>query len=589
MNLKKLETKVDKRSVNLSILGKVICPVIVVVLMLIILITVVINGMMKMRRMDEEIADVAIHNIKALDEVNYMVSNTMSTCYYFIASEDEERKNELRAELDENISIIEESKAELEENKEVFTEDELKLINSTFETIDLAMNNVNNLMKLSDVNKESALKLMNSYFDEWSKLISSNVSVLIDANSKYTKERTDGQESTYKATISMATGLVIGVAVAVALVIVILIFCIIKPLKRQQRELNEIISNIKNGNGDLTKRITVTSNDEIGATAKGINAFIETLQNIMGKIINNSNVLDNVVGAVASNVAASGDSANDISAIMEELSATMEEVSASTNNVNNDTENIEKRISNISEKTQDISNYAKEMKARAVEMENSARENMENTNEIVGRITNEMEIALENSKSVEKVSKLTDDILNISGQTTLLALNASIVAARAGDAGKGFAVVADEIRQLADSSKDAANNIQNINEMVIKAVNGLVESSRNIVNYINETVLLDYESFVNGGKQYNDDATKIDEDMSEFAHQVRQIDKRVKEMTEAIDGINCAVEDSARGVSDAATNIDALVQAIGGVNEQMQENSEVASNLRTESSNFVNV
>ena len=451
------------------------------------------------------------------------------------------------------------------------------------------MNNVNNLMKLSDVNKESALKLMNSYFDEWSKLISSNVSVLIDANSKYTKERTDGQESTYKATISMATGLVIGVAVAVALVIVILIFCIIKPLKRQQRELNEIISNIKNGNGDLTKRITVTSNDEIGATAKGINAFIETLQNIMGKIINNSNVLDNVVGAVASNVAASGDSANDISAIMEELSATMEEVSASTNNVNNDTENIEKRISNISEKTQDISNYAKEMKARAVEMENSARENMENTNEIVGRITNEMEIALENSKSVEKVSKLTDDILNISGQTNLLALNASIEAARAGDAGKGFAVVADEIRQLADSSKDAANNIQNINEMVIKAVNGLVESSRNIVNYINETVLLDYESFVNGGKQYNDDATKIDEDMSEFAHQVRQIDKRVKEMTEAIDGINCAVEDSARGVSDAATNIDALVQAIGGVNEQMQENSEVASNLRTESSNFVNV
>lgn len=116
-----------------------------------------------------------------------------------------------------------------------------------------------------------------------------------------------------------------------------------------------------------------------------------------------------------------------------------------------------------------------------------------------------------------------------------------------------------------------------------------MESSRNIVNYINETVLLDYESFVNGGKQYNDDATKIDEDMSEFAHQVRQIDKRVKEMTEAIDGINCAVEDSARGVSDAATNIDALVQAIGGVNEQMQENSEVASNLRTESSNFVNV
>ena len=141
------------------------------------------------------------------------------------------------------------------------------------------------------------------------------------------------------------------------------------------------------------------------------------------------------------------------------------------------------------------------MKIRAAELENGAKENMEYTNRVVGEITSELQTALENSKSVDEVSKLTDEILSISSQTNLLALNASIEAARAGEAGKGFAVVADEIRQLADSSRETANNIQRINEMVIDAVKGLAASSEKIIAYINETVLPDYESFVNGGKQ----------------------------------------------------------------------------------------
>ena len=364
---------------------------------------------------------------------------------------------------------------------------------------------------------------------------------------------------------------------------------VIKPLKKQQQEIDAIICDIKEGRGDLTKRISVTGNDEIGNVTDAINEFIGTLQEIMSNIKINSTALDGVVGNVVENVASSNDNANDISAIMEELSATMQEVSASTNDVSSNTENIEQRVNKIADGTESITAYAQEMKSRAVALENVARENMENTNSVIGDITDEMKKAVENSKSVDEVSKLTEDILSISSQTNLLALNASIEAARAGEAGKGFAVVADEIRQLADSSRETANNIQTINEMVIDAVKGLVSSSERIIGYINETILPDYESFVNGGKQYNEDATRIDDDMNKYAHEVRQIKKRMTEVTEAIDGISNAIEESSKGVTDAAVSVDSLVQAIAVVNGQMEENSAVAKNLKDESESFVNV
>ena len=125
--------------------------------------------------------------------------------------------------------------------------------------------------------------------------------------------------------------------------------------------------------------------------------------------------------------------------------------------------------------------------------------------------------------------------------------------------------------------------------MVIDAVKGLAASSEKIIAYINETVLPDYESFVNGGKQYNDDATKIDEDMAKYAHEVRQIKKRMREVTESIEGINNAIEDSSKGVTDAAISVDSLVQSISQVHGQMEENSAVAKNLKDESENFINV
>ena len=296
--------------------------------------------------------------------------------------------------------------------------------------------------------------------------------------------------------------------------------------------------------------------------------------------------MEGVVEAVDKSVAASNDSASDLSAMTEELSATMQDVGQSVNVINDSANNVREDVDIIASKSNEINTFSKQMKEDADNMESNARNNMEQTSEKVGEILEVLNNAIEDSKSVDQVNNLTNDILSISSQTNLLALNASIEAARAGEAGKGFAVVADEIRQLADSSRETANNIQTINEQVIEAVQGLVVSSEKIVGYINENILPDYRAFVQGGQQYNDDATHIDNTMAEYAGEAQDILATMMEMTEAIEGISRAVEESANGVTDAATNIDSLVQSMSTVNGQMEENSTVAKNLKEESAAF---
>jgi methyl-accepting chemotaxis protein len=145
--------------------------------------------------------------------------------------------------------------------------------------------------------------------------------------------------------------------------------------------------------------------------------------------------------------------------------------------------------------------------------------------------------AIENCKNVEQVNLLTNDILSVSNQTNLLALNASIEAARAGEAGKGFAVVADEIRTLADSTKNTANKIQAINSMVTGSVEDLVKNSNVIVEYIDGTVLPDYDTFVSTGNQYKNDSLYINNTMEDFRQKTETLNKAMNSITKAISDI----------------------------------------------------
>lgn len=570
-----------------SVIAKLIIPVAVLGCIAIMIAGVSLYSMTAVQKESNQISGEGVRATICMDEINLAFANTQKLTLALCAEPSKDLYEYVASQLTEYQSNVDSYEKELLAMDHYFTADDIQLMNETFDLLTEAQGTTVELMQTAMAgDSAAAVAKANSVMTEWSDTIAVNMDTLISRNDELVKQNIQEQKDLYNQNMILSLILLAISFVAFVMVVVVIIKTVVKPLRKQTSELTEIIDEIKGGHGDLTKRVTVKSMDEIGQSSIGINHFIETLQNIMPNIISNSNVLDGVVGNVASSVAASSDNANDISAIMEELSATMEEVSATTNSVSENTTAAEGKVQKMADQTKVMSQYAQDMKKRATELEHTATENMNNTNEMIGEITTEMNQALENSKSVEKVAQLTADILSISSQTNLLALNASIEAARAGEAGKGFAVVADEIRQLADSSRETANNIQTINEQVIEAVQGLVVSSEKIVGYINENILPDYRAFVQGGQQYNDDATHIDNTMAEYAGEAQDILATMMEMTEAIEGISRAVEESANGVTDAATNIDSLVQSMSTVNGQMEENSTVAKNLKEESAAF---
>ena len=396
------------------------------------------------------------------------------------------------------------------------------------------------------------------------------------------------------ATLYVVTTVTGGIVIAIAALLVIAVFItvirrIVNPIEKAEKSITEIVNGIEAGKGDLTRRIEVKYHDEIASLCYGMNTFLDKLQGILKTILTNSDKMNEVVNEVLGSVKNSNDSATDLSALTEELSATMQEISNNAGSINSSAESVRNDVSLISQRSDEINQYSMEMKDRADKMERAARTNADNTKSKVNDILEVLNQAIEESRSVDKVNELTNDILSISSQTNLLALNASIEAARAGEAGKGFAVVADEIRQLADSSRETANNIQGINSIVIKAVHNLSEEVNNLISYMTESILPEFETFVESGEQYNSDAAYVQESMEEFNKKTEALKQAVSSIAEAIATISSAIDEGAKGVSGVADSTQVLVEDMDNISNKMDSNQEIASDLRKETEIFTSL
>ena len=247
---------------------------------------------------------------------------------------------------------------------------------------------------------------------------------------------------------------------------------------------------------------------------------------------------------------------------------------------------MREEINTIADKSSQINSYSKEMKQNAIHMEQTAHANMELTSTKVNTILSVLNKAIEESKSVDQINSLTKEILDISSQTNLLALNASIEAARAGEAGRGFAVVAEEISHLAESSRMTANRIQDINGVVTNAVHNLVGHSNNLVEYINESILPEFEAFVASGGKYKEDASYIENVMSKFTEKTDELKSVIVEIATSIGTITTAIEDGVSGVNGAALSTQTLLVDMENIAKRMDQTHEIAVELKKETDVF---
>jgi methyl-accepting chemotaxis protein len=401
------------------------------------------------------------------------------------------------------------------------------------------------------------------------------------------------EKSLIDSRVNRSTIIIWGMA-AVFIFAVVIAFWISKksitsPLKKANQSLKDIIHKLENNEGDLTVRIESNSEDEVGQITKGINQFLEMLQFAMISIKSGSSSIRNSAENMNNQLIESKNSTSNVSASLHELSASMEEISSTIQNIEDGAKNVLSAAQGIANDAEINSVHVSDAVKRADDIRMQSNQSKEKTELVLKDINQKMAISIENSRSVEKINDLTANILDISAQTNLLALNASIEAARAGDAGKGFAVVAEEVRLLAEGTQQTANDIQDISKLVTASVEELINNANEIMSYILEKVLLDYDNFLGVADSYKHDMDTINEILARFNASSGELRSISTNMAEGLQEITYVVEESVKAVIESSENTTTLLDSITTISNEAGHNHEIVNDLNHQVNKFKKV
>lgn len=461
--------------------------------------------------------------------------------------------------------------------------EELPLDNHSREIFDLFKVDWNNYIKIHEkvlvISRGKRLDDASSLLDDSLEAFdeaSKNAISLVEYSSEQASIASNEGELRYNQAKVLLLRTIGTVIVFTILITLFILVTTIKPIKKLSLEMEKLA---KKG-GDLTQKIKISSKDEVGDLAESVNIFLKTLRDIMTEVNSCSDFVGDASRAVSKHMSILNENIEDTSASMEELASGMEETSASTEQVNAATNEIETNINAMERKGRDAKTAANEISQRAIELKGNVIISQKSAIKIYEETKDELEKALIKSKAVERISILSNAILEISSQTNLLALNAAIEAARAGEAGKGFAVVADEIRNLAESSEKTVSEIQKVTEEVIVSFEDLSKNANKVMNFIDTTVKEDYNNMINIGNKYYDDADYISNLVKDFSLTSDQLTVYVEEIIKSINEVTLATNDGAAGTQNVSEKTNNIVKQVNEVKKQMLVSKESADRLK---------
>ena len=358
---------------------------------------------------------------------------------------------------------------------------------------------------------------------------------------------------------------IISVASIALLVVVIVIMLglrlwVIGPVKKATKQVDELVEGIRCNKGDITKRIHVGSRDEVGRLAIAINDLVAQMQIIIRAITEGCGQMEEKQADIISNVEKVNATADHTMRNLGVMSRGMQLVTGAIEGVQQDTGVLDHTVENMLEVAQNG-----KMKVTAVESKQEATL-------VMKEIDTAMTESIANSRQIHKITELTEEILGIAGTTNLLALNASIEAARAGEAGRGFAVVAEEIRKLADSSRESANNIQEISNRVVESVEELSENATRLLEFMNTRVMKDYDALEDTGSNYHEAADHVDEMMNEFG-------QKIDELLSVLQNVNTANTQMEATVGDSTEKLSVVEKNNQGLQQEMKDISYAVEKL----------
>lgn len=577
--------KTAKKTRNSSMAVKLVA--ILVLMVAVTMVSNVINyeAMVKMNHSIKDVTDSKVPDLQNAYNIQYSLEAVQKDFYRYLATTKGETSH---TEARNDYAADREAVADLVQQMYDATEGDgqKQIMQKIYDGVNNVLERMDNAMEKYDDGKNGKVSIEVNVIRVCMEEVNAYITGIQQKSVNEMDEATAQAHATYQAVSKVCVGMAaVSILVGIAGILVILIG-VVKPMRAATRDLMKMITEIDGGSGDLTAHLKVRGNDEIGQMVRGFNQFIDVLRNLIEKIKKGSGELEHTAASVDNGVRAAGDKITGTSATMEQLAASMEEVSATVINITENIESIRKDITVMADKTGEGLERVDSIRQKAEGMKADAAASQVSAADMVARISGELSTAIEQSKQVEEINKLTDEILSISSQTNLLALNASIEAARAGEAGKGFAVVADEIRKLADESRNTANGIQNISKMVTESVENLAGNAGKMLDFVNQDVLNDYKGMVESGETYNEDAVQMNEMMQDLQSVAENLRRAANEISEAADGVSNAVNQSAAGVSNAAEYTSELAGHMTGINESVEKNVNIAESLKNEVAGF---
>lgn len=361
---------------------------------------------------------------------------------------------------------------------------------------------------------------------------------------------------------------------------------VIRPIKKSSLELRQMVDQINENRADMNARLTTRTRSELSILIGGMNDFLDTLQAIITKVSDSTKALSQSNSQIITMVNTANTNITESSAALEELAANMEMVSNTSSGIQNTIGDVKNQVdilwneaNNGSQKAVQISDNAREMKNHIVKVKNFTKNK-------IGEITGLLNRSIEDSEKVTKINTLSETIMNIANQTTLLSLNASIEAARAGAAGRGFAVVAGEINSLADNSEKTAQDIQLINQEVIKAVQELADNTSEVLEYVNSNVLKDYDQFVDAMDEYVNNMDSFYNILQNFSNSSKGLNDSMGNIIRSVSSITDAMSEGSEAVNLSAQNSISLVDKMSEVQNAVDVCHEVSNALEQEIKHF---